>query len=471
VAGVAIYLVLPSITEVLAQWPRLSTLHPVWLTLAVAAELAHFYCTFSLQRLALKTRGWFAVTTAQLAGNAVTNIVPGGAAAGAAVQYKMLATSGIDSGVAVGGLTAFSLLGVAGLLALPIFALPAILVGVPVSGGLLHAAFVGIGGFVLFAAFGAALLTTNRPLLVTGRIVQKVRNWILRRRPATTDLDVRLLAQRDAIRDVLGAQWQRAVLLSAGRLAFDYLCLIFALRAAGSHPHASLVLLAYAAAGIVGMIPITPGGLGIVEASLSGLLVLAGVDASKAFLATLAYRLASYWLPLLVGPVAYALYRRRFGAPRQGPAVAPASLLPTGIRLRRGGGAEDEADELAGHPHAVAVDLGHRDAAPRPDGDECRLFLVAPEDRLDPHLRQPHPPGELGGLVVELLERAPHLAPGHEALLPRVRRPAGLEAGQRGRQPGAHLVGAIGLRPHDRDVRPVLGPVDRTERRLQRLRP
>lgn len=161
--------------------------------------------------------------------------------------------------------------------------------------------------------------------MAVGRPVQKLRNWILRKRPATTDLDVRLLAHRDAIRQVLGAQWHWAVLLSAGRLLFDYLCLIFALRAAGSRPHASLVLLAYAAAGIVGMIPITPGGLGIVEASLSGLLVLAGVNASQAFLATLAYRLASYWLPLLVGPVAYALYRRRFGAPRQRPAVAPAT--------------------------------------------------------------------------------------------------------------------------------------------------
>jgi uncharacterized protein (TIRG00374 family) len=60
------------------------------------------------------------------------------------------------------------------------------------------------------------------------------------------------------------------------------------------------------------MIPITPGGLGIVEASLSGFLVLAGVDSGAAVLATLAYRLASYWLPLLAGPVAYAAFKRRY---------------------------------------------------------------------------------------------------------------------------------------------------------------
>ena len=51
------------------------------------------------------------------------------------------------------------------------------------------------------------------------------------------------------------------------------------------------------------------------EASLSGLLILAGVRPGYAFLATLAYRVASYWLPLLAGPPAYLLYRHRYGRP------------------------------------------------------------------------------------------------------------------------------------------------------------
>ena len=42
-------------------------------------------------------------------------------------------------------------------------------------------------------------------------------------------------------------------------------------------------------------------------------LVLAGVHGGDALLATLAYRLASYWLPLCAGPPAYLLYRHRYG--------------------------------------------------------------------------------------------------------------------------------------------------------------
>jgi len=76
---------------------------------------------------------------------------------------------------------------------------------------------------------------------------------------------------------------------------------------------------------IVALLPLTPGGLGLVEASLSGLLILAGVRPGYAFLATLAYRVASYWLPLLAGPPAYLLYRHRYGRPAARRAVPAGS--------------------------------------------------------------------------------------------------------------------------------------------------
>jgi uncharacterized protein (TIRG00374 family) len=316
VAGGAIYLVLPKLIAVLGDWPRLSTLNPAWFTVAIAAELISFTCNFALQRLALRTKSWFAVVTAGLAGNAVTDSLPGGDAAGAAVQFSMLTTAGFDTDTAIGGLTTFSLLGVGGLLALPILALPAILAGVPASRGLVHTALLGVAGFALFAVCGFILLRSDWPLAFVGRAAQRVRNWFTRgRRPPITGLDARLLAERDTIRMVLGGNWKRAVLLTAGRLGFDYGCLLAALRATGAVPQPSLVLLAYSAAGIVALFPFTPGGLGIVEASLSGLLILAGVHASDAFLATLTYRVASYWLPLLTGLPAYLLFRHRYGRP------------------------------------------------------------------------------------------------------------------------------------------------------------
>ena len=124
---------------------------------------------------------------------------------GAAVQFRMLATSGQDTGSTVGGLAAFSLLGVGGLLALPLFALPVILIGAPTtSRGLINAAILGAVGFVLFAGFGAVVLATDAPLRWSGRVAQRVRNSVLRKRPPLTNLDETLLHQRNLIRSCPG---------------------------------------------------------------------------------------------------------------------------------------------------------------------------------------------------------------------------------------------------------------------------
>jgi uncharacterized protein (TIRG00374 family) len=321
IAGVALYLVLPEVVDVFHSWPRLVTLNLLWFIPAIIAEMLHFACTFSLQRIALRTKAWFSVITAQLAGNAISLIVPGGAAAGAAVQFRMLATSGMEATDSVGGLTAFSFLGIGGLLALPVFVLPVVLFGSPVSSGLVDAAVIGAIGFFLFLGFGFAVMAYEKPLCWAGGVAQSLRNRMFKKRPPISGLSDRLLEQRNLIRTVLGQQWWQATLLSAGRLLFDYLCLLFAVRAVGAHPRPSLVLLAYAVAGVIGLVPITPGGLGIVEASLSGLLVLAGLSGVEAVLATLAYRLASYWLPLFSGPFAYGAFKIRYRNPGASPPV------------------------------------------------------------------------------------------------------------------------------------------------------
>src|SRR6266487_2234444 len=193
IAGLAIYLVFPAITEVFASWPRLSTLNPWWLIAALGAEIAHFTCTFALQRLALRTRAWFPVVTSQLAGNAITLVMPGGAAVGAAVQFRMLAASGMETSETVGGLAAYSLLGVGSLLVLPFFALPVILLGAPVARGLEHAAYLGAAGFVAYAAFGAGGQGYDGQLLCNGRAVLQLKTGELRKRHPGHGRDVMLL--------------------------------------------------------------------------------------------------------------------------------------------------------------------------------------------------------------------------------------------------------------------------------------
>ena len=183
--------------------------------------------------------------------------------------------------------------------------LPAIVAGTPIDSGLEHAALFGIVAFVLFAGFGAAVLMMERPLRWAGDVFQAARNRLKRKSEPMTGLPDRLVYERNRIREVLGRRWKAALLLSSGRLAFDFLTLLACIRATGVKLNPSLVLLAYAVAGLLELVPATPGGLGIVEAGLSGMPTLAGTPAGRPW-SPPAYRIISYWLPIVVGPVAYS---------------------------------------------------------------------------------------------------------------------------------------------------------------------
>lgn len=319
VTGVSLYLVFPSLVQVLSAWPRLTSLAPVWFAAMLVAEAASFVSLWILQRLAIRTPDGFAIATSQLAGNAFGRIVPGGGAAAGAMQYRMLTQAGTPGGAAASGLTASSLLVFAVLLALPVVTVPAVLQGaVSTDNQLVRAA---LGGLVLFAglfALGALLIVIDGPLALVGRSAQAVRNRLWRRRAPMTDLPRRLIVERDLVRRVLGRRWWEALLASLGRWFFDYLALLAALAAVGASPRPTLVLLAFVAASVLAQIPLTPGGLGFVEAGLTGTLALAGVPGGQAVLASLAYRLASYWLPLPAGLAGWLLHRRRYLRGAQG---------------------------------------------------------------------------------------------------------------------------------------------------------
>jgi putative heme transporter len=315
VTGVSLYLVAPSLLEVFGSWNDLDRLSPAWLAAMAVLQAGSLACLWALQRLALHVATWPAVVSSQLAGNALSKIAPGGGAMGAALQYRMLVQAGVPGPPVAAALTACSLLVFGVVLALPVLAIPAFIRG-GVNSGLLEVAVIGIVVFVALAAVGTVLIATDGPLAWIGRMIQKGRNRIRRGAEPLRRLPSRLLRERDRIVGVVGPRWKRALVQTVGRWAFDYATLLAALAAVGSHARPSLVLLAFCGAQVLAQIPITPGGLGFVEAGLTAMLSLAGVGAGNAVLATFAYRLFSYWLPLPVGLVAYGWHARRFGGDR-----------------------------------------------------------------------------------------------------------------------------------------------------------
>jgi uncharacterized protein (TIRG00374 family) len=328
VAGASLYLLLPSLLAVFSSWRSLSHLDWYFAVLALVCEGASLVCLWELDRIALRTRAWFPVVAAQLSGNAVGRVLPGGGATATAVSASMLRTAGIDTGEAAAAFGASAGLQLATTLALPILALPAIAGSAGVSHGLATAAYLGIGVLVLLLAAGAAAFAADRPLELVGRGIQWLLNGTVRRHRRVETLPEELLSDRDFIRATLGERWRGAVSSAAANTVLDYLALLCALRAVGANPRPSLVLLAYTSAELLALIPLTPGGLGFVEAGLVGTLTLAGVPGPDALAATLLYRIVAFWLPIPAGGVAYLAFRRREGGLRSSRTSSGASPIP-----------------------------------------------------------------------------------------------------------------------------------------------
>jgi uncharacterized membrane protein YbhN (UPF0104 family) len=316
ITGVSLYLVAPSLLDVLASGRDIGRLNVLWLPAMLVLQTASLACLWDVQRLALHFAPWGPVIASQLAGNALAKVAPGGGAMGAALQYRMLVDAGVRRDDAVGGITAVNVLVFGVVLALPLLALPAI-VGGTVTRGLRETALVGLVVFAALAALVTAALASDGPLSWAGRVIQRVLNRVRRSTVPVDGVPQRLLGERDRILRALGPRWHRAVLMAVGRWAFDYATLLAALAAVGSKPRPVLVLLAFCAAQVLAQIPVTPGGLGFVEAGLTALLALAGVAPADAVLATFSYRLFNYWLPLPAGLGAWVTQRRNVEAARR----------------------------------------------------------------------------------------------------------------------------------------------------------
>ena len=331
--GVTLYYLLPQILDVWTQVPRLRGLGLGWFVVMLLLESGSFACQWKLTRTALPQVSWFVAATSQLTSNAVSKIVPGGAVGGAATGYRMLSVSGVSRPTAGAALAATSIVSNGVLLALPMVAVIGSILTAPVPGDL---AVIAWGGALLFLALFTVvfiLVRFDRPLWAFGHLIERTSNRLRRHvaDPARARVDTMrrgrdgshhrpgptaegLVHQRDKMVNTLGPRWRVALAAAVGNWGLDYLALVAAIYAVtGSQPRLSVILLAYGAAAVLSMIPITPGGLGFVEAGLAATLVVAGVKGADALLATLAYRVVSYWLPLPAGLVASILFRRRYG--------------------------------------------------------------------------------------------------------------------------------------------------------------
>jgi uncharacterized protein (TIRG00374 family) len=316
--GLALHLLLPQIPGIERSLRLVAgTSHPL-VAAAFLAELASELCYAELLGRSLgatnaRRQGHWFMFRLTVTGYGAAHVLPGGGAAATAVTYGVLRRIGYDPERVGLALAAVSIL-VYGAL------------GVLFSGSLIYMLLdrdLGPMGttasvFLLALTVGVALgayAAYRRPTLARNvaergaRLAGHLLGEGLRRRARTWA--VRLVSRfeeelREARRQLVGrsAETPRLAALALGYWAFDALCLILMFAALGVAADPLVLLVAYGVATAIAAIPLTPGGIGVFEATMLATLALLGVG-PEATIPILGYRLFNFWLPI---PLAAAFY-------------------------------------------------------------------------------------------------------------------------------------------------------------------
>ena len=275
-------------------------IEPVWIVLAVAAEalsmMAFSLIAWRLLRETHTPLGIPPVLAITVAGNAITNSLPAGPAFGAAYSFRRYRERHVPDIVSAWVVVAVSVLAGA---ALTVLASIGVMSAVGESSAL---DLVGVtAGALIVAVLMMLVLRRPRVLgpLINGlaRVSHRLIRW------PRSDPDVVATAVRDRLEAVTPG-WKGLAFALGWALAnwfLDLAALVCAFGAVNAPVPWRGLLLAYGAAQLAANLPITPGGLGVVEGSLTiGLVAYGGAEASSVA-AVLVYRVISFWAMLVIG--------------------------------------------------------------------------------------------------------------------------------------------------------------------------
>ncbi len=271
-----------------------------WILPALVCEAASFICFAGLQNEFLQSGGLKAprgpLLKMTVATQAIANSLPGGNAVATVYGFRWYRRFGADDTLA-----AWSLVGtvVASAVTLSLLATAGLALATS-EGATLDLIPVIVGVFLVTVAIGA-LFIYERPLVtVLSWSVHASRKLVGRPRGDTAAEIDRIVHWVTTIR--LGwRQIRNIVLWGTGNWIFDCACFAMMFLAVDSTIPWKGLLLAYGAGQLAATLPFTPGGLGVVEGSITIALVAFGGAQDATVDAVLMYRVISFWLVLLVG--------------------------------------------------------------------------------------------------------------------------------------------------------------------------
>jgi uncharacterized protein (TIRG00374 family) len=173
-------------------------------------------------------------------------------------------------------------------------------------------------GALIVVVFGLGLWLVFRSSLSAhrvGRLGDRLVNWVLHffHRPSSDRFERSVLRFRDQTNDVVHQRGGRLTVAVLASQVAVFVVLLFCVRAVGiSNSEVSFleVLLSFAVSRLAGAIPVTPGGLGTVDAALIGMLTAFGASSDSALAADMVWRATTFFPPIFIGLATYLLWKR-----------------------------------------------------------------------------------------------------------------------------------------------------------------
>lgn len=261
---------------------------------------------------------------------AVSNGIPAGGAFGLGLQYAQLTSYKATPTVATAAIGATGLWSVFVTLFLPVTGILALTLSGDGAGSYVLGAVIGVVALVVIVGLFALILRSESNAIRIGTWADKVVNGIIHKfkKDTTIDLKGQVLKLRHDIVQLVARRWHVITISQIAVSWSQFLILYVALLGVTKNVGMPTIWVAYGCWAIsqLGiMIPVTPGGLGTVDAVLIGLLTTFGVDNGAATAADLVWRAASYIPQMAVGLIAIFYWRWDINRKRKKAAADPSA--------------------------------------------------------------------------------------------------------------------------------------------------
>lgn len=313
VVGFVFAYVLPRIADYGEVWGVITSLSWWWILALVASAALYILSDAPPWMTVLPGLSFFHALRMDLAGSALSQVLPGGAAVNAATQFGMLRSWGFEGRPVVLGVTLTTLWNQFVTFGFPVIAIGAL----SLEGGrekILGP--VALAGFLIVALLVAALVA----ILWSPATAQEIGDHaahlasrlkeIVHKPPVRWSGDDLVRFRAEAI-DLLRDRWPALTITTLANQLAVFLVLIVSLRALGVTRSEVDPVEAFAGWSLIralGSIPVTPGGLGVEEVALSGALVGFGAHNAEAVAATLVYRFMTVVPSVLLGLASVATH-------------------------------------------------------------------------------------------------------------------------------------------------------------------